>query len=137
MGKPSGKHAQNIQPVKAIAAALITALGMKLFFVDFMISEGRSMIPSIMPGSLLLVNRAAYGLRVPWTGGYILRWKQPEAGDIVVFKTPLGETAVKRCASAEGEGFFALGDNAGESLDSRSYGFIGNDSILGKVVGIR
>lgn len=137
MGKSAGKRAPNVQPVKAIAAALITALGMKLFFVDFMISEGRSMIPAIMPGSLLLINRAAYGLRVPWTERYVLRWKQPSAGDIVVFKTPLGETAVKRCASAGEEGFFALGDNTGESFDSRSYGFIRNDSILGKVVGIR
>jgi signal peptidase I len=137
MGKSPGKIPPTVQPAKAIAAALIAALGIKLFFVDFMISEGRSMAPAIMPGSLLLINRAAYGLRMPWIERYILRWKGPDAGDIVVFITPLGETAVKRCAMTDGDGFFALGDNAGESFDSRSYGFIKNDSILGKVVGIR
>jgi signal peptidase I len=137
MGRSAGKFARKAQPVKAIAAALLIALGMKLFLFDIMISEGSSMTPVIMPGSLLLVNRAAYGLRIPWAGYYALRWKQPEAGDIVVFKTPLGETAVKRCVSVEGEHIFALGDNSGESFDSRSYGFIQSSSILGKVVGIR
>ncbi|MDR0389509.1 MAG: signal peptidase I [Spirochaetaceae bacterium] len=131
------KRAGKIQPLKAIAAALVTALAMKLFLFDFMISEGRSMLPAIRPGALLLINRAAYGLRFPWAGRYVLRWKQPETGDIVVFKTPLGQTAVKRCAAVEEEGVFALGDNTGESLDSRSYGFIQCDEILGKVVGIR
>jgi signal peptidase I len=136
MGRSDGKF-PHVRPVKAIVAALITALGMKLFLFDFMISEGRSMIPVIRPGKLLLINRAAYGLRFPWAEHYALRWKQPEPGDIVVFRTPLGQTAVKRCASVEKEGVFALGDNAGASFDSRSYGLIQNDSILGKVVGIR
>jgi signal peptidase I len=137
MGKSDGKFGPPVKPVKAIAAALITALGMKLFLFDFMISEGRSMLPAIRPGNLLLINRAAYGLRLPWAGRYTLRWKEPEAGDIVVFRTPLGQTAVKRCASVEKEGIFALGDNDIESFDSRSYGLIQSDSILGKVVGIR
>jgi signal peptidase I len=137
MGRSAGKFSPRVQPVKAIAAALITALGMKLFLFDFMISEGRSMIPAIRPGTLLLINRAAYGLRLPWAGRYVLRWKEPDAGDIVVFRTPLGQIAVKRCASVEKEGVFALGDNTAESLDSRSYGLVQSDSILGKVVGIR
>jgi signal peptidase I len=132
-----GKSAKLVQPGKAIAAAFCIALVMKLFLFDFMIAEGRSMIPAIRSGDLLLVNRAAYGLRLPWTGSYMLRWKLPETGDIVVFKNPLGETAVKRCAAVEERGLFALGDNGPDSLDSRSYGYIQLDSILGKVVGIR
>jgi signal peptidase I len=124
------------QPGKAILAALIIALGMKLFLFDFMITEGRSMMPAIAPGSLLLINRAAYGLRLPWTGRYMLYWKRPRTGDIVVFKNPLGETAVKRCAAVEEQGVFALGDNGPDSFDSRSYGYIQRDCILGKVVGI-
>jgi signal peptidase I len=57
---------------------------------------------------------------------------------MVVFYTPLGERAVKRCSSVNTDGtFFALGDNDLESFDSRSYGSISIDHILGKVVAVK
>ena len=137
----------------ALALAFAAALGMKCFLFDFMIAEGRSMLPGIKPGSLLLVNRAAYGLRLPGAGGYCIRWGLPSPGDVVVFYTPQGNMAVKRCAglipeeaapatenrpgSAAVKRFFAQGDNGLESFDSRSYGPIPVDRILGKVVGVK
>jgi signal peptidase I len=67
----------------------------------------------------------------------VLRWSLPQAGDLVVFYTPLGERAVKRCSYVSEGNFFALGDNDLESFDSRSYGLISSDHILGKVVAIK
>ncbi|QQO08323.1 signal peptidase I [Breznakiella homolactica] len=131
-----GKNTRTWQPGRAILAAFGIALFMKFFLFDFMIAEGRSMVPAISPGSILLVNRVAYGFRFPWDQGYSLRWNHPKEGDIVVFITPLGQTAVKRCAGLpEGDVFIALGDNRDESYDSRAYGSVPVDRILGKVVG--
>lgn len=119
---------------KAIFLAFACALIIKLFLLDLMITQGRSMLPTITPGSVLVVNKAAYGVRVPCLGTYLLRWAAPLPGDIVVFYTPLGEIAVKRCSSVNAEGqFFAMGDNDTESFDSRSYGFIPQNQILGRV----
>jgi signal peptidase I len=99
-----------------------------------MIVEGRSMLPTLKSGSIVVVLKTAYGLRIPGTTHYLIRWSQPKLGDIVVFLTPSGETAVKRCTGLlGGQQFFAEGDNPGLSVDSRNYGFILTDRIIGKV----
>jgi signal peptidase I len=116
----------------------LVALGMKFFLFDFMIAEGRSMLPAIRPGTILLVNRAAYGFKLPWARQYLVRWAEPAVGDVIVFYTPQGNTAVKRCVEiTENQKIIALGDNDLESFDSRSYGPIPVDNILGKALGIK
>jgi signal peptidase I len=126
------------RPGKAILWGCVAALLMKIFLFDFMVTEGPSMAPAIKNGAVLLVVRLAYGFRLPGAGGYLLRWSGPRAGDVVVFLTPVGETAVKRCGAWDGDDtFFALGDNERESYDSRSYGPVPVDRILGKVFGIK
>jgi signal peptidase I len=123
---------------RAILGALAAALVMKLFLFDFMIAEGRSMVPAIEPGEVLLVNKLSYGFRLPGSGAYLLRWALPRPGDIVVFYSPLGEIAVKRCGEGSGgDAFYALGDNRLQSYDSRVYGPVAVDNIIGKVFGIK
>ena len=123
---------------KAIIGALITALIIKLFLFDFMIAEGHSMVPAINPGRILVVFKLHYGIRLPGSGTYLLRWSVPQVGDVVVFFTPFGEIAVKRCGDILSENsFFALGDNGPQSYDSRSYGPVYFDSVVGKVLGVR
>jgi len=118
----------------AFAATLL----LKVFLVDLMIAEGRSMLPTIRPGAVVLVNRAAYGLRMPILNGYLVNWGPPKTGDIVIFSAPDGVLAVKRFQESVGNNrFLAVGDNSEESYDSRQYGSIAVDSILGKVIGIK
>jgi len=121
---------------KAVLFALAAALVLKLFFFDFTIAQGHSMEPAIQSGSVLVISRIRYGLRLPWRQKYLIRWAQPMVGDVVVFYTPSGELAVKRCAALLDGGFFlAQGDNELASYDSRSYGPVSADNIIGKVLG--
>jgi signal peptidase I len=125
----------SIETGRAIGGALCIALLLKLFVFDFMITEGQSMVPAIKPGSILVVNKLAYGLRIPWSEGYLLWWALPRPGDVVVFYTPYREIAVKRCAGlTENHTFIALGDNRLHSYDSRAYGPLPLSTILGKVL---
>ena len=117
---------------------MIFALVMKFLIFDFMIAEGQSMIPAIKPGTILMVCKVYYGVRLPWSGAYIVRWGKPREGDVVIFYTPLGEIAVKRCGGIfTDEAFFALGDNSSYSYDSRNYGPVPDKNIIGKVLGIK
>jgi signal peptidase I len=122
---------------KTSKGPFIAALLIKFFILDFMIAEGESMSPAIKPGAVLLVCRVFYGLRLPGSLAYLFRWGKPREGDVVVFYTPNGEIAVKRCREAVfGDEFYALGDNASHSYDSRNYGPVSNDNIIGRVLGI-
>jgi signal peptidase I len=122
---------------KAAAAALITAIIMKLFLFDLMIAEGRSMEPAIPDGTVLVINRLQYGLRFPGQRGFLIRWSAPKPGEVVVFYTPSEQIAVKRCEEITEKGdFIVRGDNKLRSFDSRSYGPVPVDHIIGKVLGI-
>jgi signal peptidase I len=100
----------------------------------------------------------AYGIRVPFAapdgtpedtagGRYLVLWRKPKAGEVVVFWTPLGELAVKRIGEAlsfepapDGTArprYLLFGDNSVESYDSRSYGPVSMNAIVGKVTGNR
>jgi signal peptidase I len=123
---------------KAVLGALALGIFMKLFLFDFMVAEGISMVPAIKPGTVLLISRLVYGLRVPWQDRYLLRWSVPQEGDVVVFYTPTGDMAVKRCKEAgDRDEFMALGDNSLQSYDSRSYGPVSQDRVIGKVLGVK
>ena len=123
---------------KAIIWAFAASLIMKFFVFDFMIAEGNSMFPAIKPGTILPVCKVSYGIRLPLSHTYLFQWGIPKAGDVVVFYTPLGEVAVKRCGESLTDGvFYALGDNSLQSYDSRNYGPVPRGNIIGRVLGVR
>jgi len=120
---------------KPVFLAIIAALVLKLFFFDFIIAQGHSMEPAIHDGTVLILSRISYGLQLP-SNKYLLRWGMPKVGEVVVFYTPSGELAVKRCTMVMEDGlFYAEGDNSLASYDSRSYGPVLADKIIGKVLG--
>jgi signal peptidase I len=120
---------------KTVILALAAAVVLKIFFFEFMLAQGSSMEPAIKNGSVLVISRLRYGLRFPWMQNYLVRWAHPKVGEVVVFYTPSGELAVKRCITLVEGGFIAQGDNWNVSYDSRSYGAVPIDNIIGKVLG--
>lgn len=67
---------------------LLVVLVVRSFVVEpFQIPSG-SMIPTLQVGDFILVNKFAYGLRLPVTGTKILEVAEPSRGDIMVFFPP-------------------------------------------------
>ena len=79
--------------------------------------SGLSMIPTLAPGERLLVRL---------DGPIVI-------GDIVVFKRD-SQFDVKRVLRIESDGVFVQGDNDLVSTDSRSYGLIPFEDVLGTVI---
>ncbi|MCY4212792.1 MAG: signal peptidase I [Gammaproteobacteria bacterium] len=71
----------------------------------------RSMTPSILAGDRIIVDKLAYGLRIPFTLRRLARWAEPARGDVVTFVSPLnGRLLVKRVIGLPGD-WVALQDN--------------------------
>ncbi|MFX7768399.1 signal peptidase I, partial [Acinetobacter baumannii] len=47
-----------------------------------------SMVPTLLVGDLILVNKFTYGIRLPIINKKIIEVNQPQRGDVMVFKYP-------------------------------------------------
>jgi signal peptidase I len=76
---------------ESIGGAILVALLLRAFvFEPFHIPSG-SMIPTLLVGDFIFVNKMAYGLRVPFTDPARVHklWERPpQRGDVVVFINP-------------------------------------------------
>jgi signal peptidase I len=85
-----------------LALACFAALRMTV--ADYMLVPSGSMNPTLLEGDYILANRAAYGLRIPFTTIHLTPGKPVQRGDIVVFKSPEdGQTLVKRVVGMPGD----------------------------------
>ena len=63
-----------------------------------------SMRPTILEGDVVLVNRLAYDLKVPFTDVSLARLGDPQRGDIVTFSSPKdGTRLIKRLVALPGD----------------------------------
>lgn len=90
---------------KAVGTALLLALFIRAYFVQaFKIPSG-SMIPTLLIGDHILVNKFIYGTKIPFSDKRILVLRKPQKGDIIVFKYPEDPSRdfIKRLVAAEGD----------------------------------
>jgi len=74
--------------IEAILVAVVLALIIRTFVVQaFKIPSG-SMKDTLLIGDHILVNKFIYGIKIPFSGTTLIPLKNPERGDIVVFKYP-------------------------------------------------
>lgn len=186
---------------------LIVLLFRSFLFEPFKIPSG-SMIPTLLVGDFIVVNKFAYGLRLPVLHNKVVAISNPQRGDVAVFRYPVdtGVNFIKRVTGLPGdtityrnkqlyvngeaielreqgpflsnqikcatprrdarrqfealgeeghdilvhdtaigidgqwvvpEGhYFLMGDNRDRSNDSREWGFVPEENLVGKAVGI-
>ncbi|MDT8283395.1 MAG: signal peptidase I [Gammaproteobacteria bacterium] len=73
---------------KSFFPVLLIVFLLRGFIVEpFRIPSG-SMLPSLYIGDFILVNKFAYGIRIPVLNKKIVELSEPERGDVVVFRYP-------------------------------------------------
>jgi signal peptidase I len=99
------KRSRFRENVEAILIAVIIALFIRTFVVQaFKIPSG-SMKPTLLIGDHILVNKFIYGVKIPYLSSVLLPVKDPQRGDIVVFKFPVDprKDFIKRVIGVPGD----------------------------------
>ena len=143
---------------------LLIVLVIRSFVLEpFRIPSG-SMMPTLLQGDFIFVQKFSYGLRLPVTETKILETGSPERGDVVVFRLPQDPSInyIKRVVGLPGDTivyenhrltingelvelepspdatpadhYFVMGDNRDNSKDSRFIEAIPESHLVGEAV---
>ena len=116
---------------RAFFPVLAVVLVLRSFVAEPFRIPSSSMMPSLLVGDFILVNKFAYGLRLPIVNRKFVETGHPERGDVVVFRPPHhpDQDWIKRVVGLPGD-TVAYRDNVvsvnGEPFDYR---------LLGRYVG--
>jgi signal peptidase I len=90
--------------IRDILIDLVLAVFIRTFAVQAYKIPSGSMIPTLLVGDYILVNRLEYGLRIPYYK-YIFRWGEIKRGDVIVFVFPEDPSKdfIKRVIALPGE----------------------------------
>jgi signal peptidase I len=128
-----------------LAILFLFALFLNLNF-HTVIVDGQSMLPTLAPGQRVVVSKAYWlvgaihnkdivVIKDPTGTGYIIKRVFRMGGEQVpIDKWPEFRKLETGTYIVPKEEVYVLGDNLGESEDSRKFGPVGVDKIIGKVV---
>ena len=74
--------------VKSLLGAVLIFLVIRTFFVEAYRIPSGSMVPTLLVGDWLFVNKLVYGPHIPFTEITLPGYGEPRRGDVVVFKSP-------------------------------------------------
>ncbi len=82
-----------VEYARAFFPVILIVFLLRSFLVEpFRIPSG-SMLPSLLVGDFILVNKFVYGVRIPVVNAKVIDLGAPKRGDVVVFRFP-GDTSI-------------------------------------------
>jgi len=118
--------------IKFSLLAIIIVIPIRLWIAQPFIVSGNSMVPAFHNGDYLIIDELSYEIR------------KPERGEVIVFRYPKNpsEFFIKRITGLPGETingvilanneYYVLGDNTSASSDSRYWGPVKSNLIVGR-----
>lgn len=100
-----GAVANMVETSNSLISVFLVVLVIRSFIVEpFTIPSG-SMLPTLQVHDFILVNKFAYGLRLPITNTRVIPTGEPERGDVMVFKYPknTAQNFIKRVIGLPGD----------------------------------
>lgn len=90
---------------ESIFIALLLALTIRSFVIEAFKIPSSSMVPTLLIGDHIFVNKFAYGLRVPFTKYWPVHLNKVKHGDVIVFMFPRDESLnfIKRVIGLPGD----------------------------------
>jgi signal peptidase I len=99
---------------KALLSALVFFIILRTFVIEAYRIPSGSMIPTLLVGDWLFVNKIVYGPHIPFTNSSLPGYRDPQRNDVVVFRSPTqvdqpwdpNPTLVKRLVGMPGDTIF-------------------------------
>ena len=96
-----------MKEVRGWTITILAVLAFRTFLFEAVYIPSGSMIPTLQIGDYVVVEKWAYGARLPFTPGAQLTWSSPRRGDIVVLLAPPGnprdDDLIKRVVAVAGD----------------------------------
>ena len=125
---------------RAFFPVLAVVLVLRSFIAEPYKIPSSSMMPNLLIGDFILVNKFAYGIRLPITNTKVIPTGEPKRGDVVVFQFPghpdqpqdpqRGENFIKRVIGLPGDRIAFRGDEL--EINGEPLGYTIKGEYVGK-----
>jgi signal peptidase I len=113
----SSRRSAAWETFKSILGAVVIYLVIRTLFIEAYRIPSGSMIPTLLIGDWLFVNKLVYGPTIPFTNTHLPGYAQPKRNDVVVFVSPTqidqpedpNPTLVKRLVGMPGDTLYMRG----------------------------
>lgn len=90
--------------IGSFAIAICVALFFRWIFVEAYVIPSGSMLPSLLINDHIFVSKASYGVRVPFSKKWLMKFRGPDRGEVAVFKNPENDLFyIKRVVGLPGD----------------------------------
>lgn len=85
--------------------AVLAALTIRWLLLEAYVIPSGSMLPTLLVNDHIFVNKLTYGIRVPFSENWLVKFRDPERGEIIVFKYPVDPNVffIKRIVGLPGD----------------------------------
>lgn len=92
----------------SFAVAIGIALVIRWALIEAYVIPSASMLPSLLIHDHIFVNKAVYGVRLPFSEKWLTHFKNPKRGEVIVFKFPKDPNIffIKRIVGLPGDKIF-------------------------------
>lgn len=107
---------------RGLIVFLAVVVAVRMIVVDWNHVPSRSMVPTIIPGDRIVVDKLAYGLRIPFSKNAPIQWDTPKRSDVIVFRAPKTDVlTVKRVIGLPGDRVSWDGDSLRINAETANY----------------
>jgi signal peptidase I len=100
-------RAKLVKEIRGWVLTILAVLAFRAFLYEAVYIPSGSMIPTLEIGDYVIVEKWAYGARIPLTPSAQVMWSTPQRGDIVVLLAPPGnprsDDLIKRVVAVAGD----------------------------------
>lgn len=99
------KESTFVEYCKSFFPVILAVLLLRSFLVEPFRIPSNSMMPTLLTGDFILVNKFSYGIRLPVLNSKVISMGEPERGDVVVFRYPKDPSVdyIKRVVGLPGD----------------------------------